>query len=103
MSRAALADAHAELNRSTRGCWGRYASHRKRVMSLVPSGGSVAVLGAGNCNDIELSQLAADFDAMHLIDLDTEACTAALARDDATAEVHRADLSGVLDSLEKFG
>lgn len=93
---------HAELNRSTRACWDRYAAHRERVMRLVPRGRAIAVLGAGNCNDLDLTELAQRFDALHLVDVDTEACDAALARDGVRAEVHEADLSGVLSSLAKW-
>lgn len=42
--------------------------------------GRVAILGAGNCNDLDLRQLALECGEIHLFDLDREAMTGALLR-----------------------
>jgi hypothetical protein len=73
-------------NRATRGMWAAYAHHRARVMSLVPEGsGRLAILGAGNCNDIELGALAQRFEQITLVDLDRAAIDRAIRRLPAAA------------------
>lgn len=37
----------------------------------------LVVLGAGNCNDLDLTELASRFDEVHLVDIDAEALSAA--------------------------
>lgn len=72
------------LNRATAGEWASYAPHRRRIASLLiepaRGGGRLCVLGAGNCNDLDLWGLAGVFDEIHLVDLDGEALAAALRR-----------------------
>ncbi len=61
---------HRELNRETAENWGSFQPHRQRVTDLItrlaPGDGSragqLAILGAGNCNDLALDQIAARFD-----------------------------------------
>jgi len=65
-------------NRQSRRSWDLYASHRKRVTDLLcrgatPRPGRLIVLGAGNCNDLDLAQLAGSFSEVHLADLDRAA------------------------------
>jgi hypothetical protein len=105
---AALAH-HRDSNRVTADFWREFADHRARQTDLVleAGGGTLAVLGAGNCNDLDLRRLAAGFDAIHLVDLDAEAVGRARARqDDAVASrlVLRAplDLSGALAELPRW-
>src|SRR5260370_33575372 len=64
--------------RQPRGAWDRYSSHRGKILELVRNGsagrgGRLCVLGAGNCNDLDLSSLAQQFSKIHLFDLDREA------------------------------
>lgn len=99
------ASAHAELNRSSRGVRARYAPHRQRVMDLLPAGCSnrIALLGAGNANDVDLEALAARFSAVELVDIDSASCDAAVAAlpadRRAVCRVSRVDLTGVADQL----
>jgi hypothetical protein len=76
----------AKANRSTRDHWAFFASHRAQIQKLVlPELGaagerSLCVLGAGNCNDIDLKALAEAFAEVHLVDLDAAALLAAVRR-----------------------
>src|SRR5262245_52552720 len=66
----------AQLNRSTRGQWNLYSSHRKELERLlVPDrpGGRICVLGAGNCNDLDLRWLTQVYREVHLVDIDGDA------------------------------
>src|SRR5882672_99502 len=77
--------AEQTANQDTRDLWERYRGHRERVtaaiLALAPGGsaargGRLCLLGAGNANDLDLEALAARFDEVHLVDIDS----AALAR-----------------------
>jgi hypothetical protein len=95
-----------ERNHSTQGGFDRYARHRAEQHALLEglSGERIALLGAGNCNDLELTALARAFTELHLFDIDAQALGRAFARQ--TGEVQRActlhtcDLSGVASLLE---
>jgi hypothetical protein len=77
---------HRQNNRESAALWDDFGAHRARVTALgaaaVPSGGggSLAVLGAGNCNDLDLDALTTQFSEVHLVDLDAEALERARAR-----------------------
>ena len=64
-------------NRQSRELGDSYQSHREHLTSLIlkncPIEGRVAVLGAGNCNDLNLQQLAQHCSLIELIDLDESA------------------------------
>ena len=65
--------------------------------------GKVAILGAGNCNDLDLVQLASECGEIHLFDLDREAMEDALLRQGVSErpDIHLRDdldLSGLSDS-----
>ena len=71
-------DTHLQRNLSTRDCWDGYAHHRSVVTELLVRASSsdkssLCVLGAGNCNDLDLQQLQHNFSEIHLVDLDDEA------------------------------
>jgi hypothetical protein len=76
---AGLAARHERNNLATAGAWEPYAEHRARLLALVRQvasgarGGRLCVLGAGNANDLALDELARDFAAIHLVDLDPQA------------------------------
>ena len=70
-------------NVESRNTWQRYARHRRRVTELLletldesAQTGSptrprkLCLLGAGNCNDVDLRLLTEAFDEIHLVDLD---------------------------------
>lgn len=73
---------HRTWNRETAASGALFAEHRARVTALVleaatSAAGSppetLALLGAGNCNDVDLPAFAARFREVHLVDLDREA------------------------------
>ena len=104
-----LVDYHRKNNRATDARWEGFAEHRVRMtdLALAAPGQTLAVLGAGNCNDLDLPALAARFREIHLVDLDEEAVRRA--RDRHPTEVagklvlHApVDLSGAFDRLAAF-
>ncbi|HET6146986.1 MAG TPA: hypothetical protein VFH68_05600 [Polyangia bacterium] len=105
----ALLRHHRDNNRVTADGWTRFADHRARQTDLVLGAGgrTLAVLGAGNCNDLDLERLTAAFDTVHLVDLDEEALRRAVARQNPTVAaklVTRApiDLSGAMAELPRW-
>jgi hypothetical protein len=108
----ALRAAHAQAQRNARSAhdWEIFAAHRERVMALIPTepkGGSLCVLGAGKCDDLDLPRLADTFAVIHLVDLDGEAMERA--RDRQPARVRDVivphpgvDLSGLLSRLDEW-
>jgi len=88
-------------NQQTRGCWELYAEHRRQVTDLLvghcpegarPLGGDVptsrlCVLGAGNCNDLDLPQLLTRFGEIHLVDLDGDALSAGVGAQHLAADL----------------
>jgi hypothetical protein len=102
---------HRRNNRESAELWQSFDEHRARLTALAlagaPEGGTLAVLGAGNCNDLDLAALAARFAAIHLVDLDEEAVRRAVSRqapEVAAKLVLRApvDLSGAFGRLGAF-
>jgi hypothetical protein len=68
--------------------WALYAQHRTHftdalVASATREGGRLCVLGAGNCNDLDLERLAETFSEIHLVDIDAKALARAVARQPA--------------------
>jgi hypothetical protein len=76
----------AAVNQRTEANADRYAAHRRRLMGelmeMAPTGGTgkLGLLGAGNCNDVDLAVLAQRFAEIHLVDLDAAALARACAR-----------------------
>src|SRR5688500_2807655 len=72
-----LVEEQIRLNRITRDGWSRYSSHREHLTRLLTKkdfpGGRLLVLGAGNCNDLDLQGLLRSFSELHLVDIDAEA------------------------------
>jgi hypothetical protein len=108
---------HRGLNRETAENWGHFQSHRRRVTDLItglagsePAGelaGDLAILGAGNGNDLALDEIVPRFQRVHLIDIDREAIERA--RDRQSPEVAQrlqlhapVDLGGGLGEVGKF-
>ena len=79
-------------NRETARNWELYADHRAHVTSLLlkiinatkATNARVCVLGAGNCNDLELSVLVKHCHKLRLIDFDSEALLRGLASQQLT-------------------
>lgn len=116
-----LIDIDAEQRRrnvESRDAWQRYARHRERVTDLllgtvdddIPEDVAtrtrrLCLLGAGNCNDVDLKRLAESFDEIHLVDLDEDALADGVRRagfehTQDTIHLHAGlDLSGILSGL----
>jgi hypothetical protein len=104
-----LLDLHAQNNRATAASWERFASHRSRVTELLRAAGgeTLAILGAGNCNDVDLELLGQQFREIHLVDIDRAAVERARqwqAPGRASSVVTHApvDLSGCLEALPRY-
>jgi hypothetical protein len=99
----------ASLNQATAAGWDLFASNRDAVGRLLASvsrsaGNRLCVLGAGNCNDIDLSRLLSRFAEIHLIDIDRDAVAAGVERQRACghARIHvhaPVDVTGIIDLL----
>lgn len=102
----------AAFNASSLDQWDRFAPHRRRVSALLGAGGPTAgarlcVLGAGNCNDLDLPALRAVYREVHLVDIDAGALAAAVARQglDEGAGVRLwggVDLTGMNDTFARW-
>jgi hypothetical protein len=109
---SALLAYHRNNNRETASSWAEFSEHRARVTQLAleaapETGGRLAVLGAGNCNDLDLDALAQCYREVHLIDVDVEALRRTQARVGpavaARLVLHApVDLTGSLDRLTAF-
>jgi hypothetical protein len=101
---------HRDLNRETAARWDSFATHRQRVTELLlqvaAADSTLAILGAGNCNDLSLDQIVPRFHEVHLFDIDREALVRARDRHPALAPVlylHApVDLGGALADVGKF-
>jgi SAM-dependent methyltransferase len=104
---------HRQNNRESAALWDDFGDHRARVTALaigsapVGGAGTIAVLGAGNCNDLDLAALTAHFAEVHLVDLDEEALARARSRQApevaAKLVLHApVDLSGAFARLGGF-
>ena len=99
----------ARFNLSTRSHWEHFAAHRAQVEQLLlpdctHPAGRLCVLGAGNCNDLDLPRLAGRFDEIHLVDLDPAAVAQAVQRQGVEGSpqirLHApVDLTGIADAL----
>ena len=100
----------AATNRVTAERWELFASHRRRVTQIVTdavptAGGPLCVLGAGNCNDLDLEAVSQTFSEIHLVDLDPSALSRGVTRQavsSATLTVHGGiDVSGLSQLFER--
>ena len=97
------------LNRETLDNWGLYRSHREAVADLIcrppqPASARLCILGAGNCNDLDLARFTGRFAQVHLVDLDRQAMAKGVQRQSPLApgriSLHGGvDLTGVLKTL----
>ncbi len=97
-------------NTESRSGWDLYRAHRERVTQLVLqalqplSRGELCVLGAGNCNDLDLHAILATGWRVQLVDLDQSALLAGVEQqglaDDQRIACHGGiDLTGVWDEI----
>ena len=97
------------LNRETLDNWRLYRSHREAVADLIcrppqPASARLCILGAGNCNDLDLARFSGRFAQVHLVDLDRQAMTKGVQRQSPLApgriSLHGGiDLTGILKTL----
>jgi hypothetical protein len=88
-----------------------YQEHRARVLRLVRAvqrGEGICVLGAGNCDDLDLPALVRDFGQVHLVDIDGDALGAAIARAPESIRARLTahgglDLSGTISEIDRWG
>ena len=111
---AAVRDKHAQGNRRAKDDWELYRRHREHltaaIAGLAPAtpGAPLVLLGAGNCNDVDLAALAPRFAAVHLVDIDPAALDRARARlppelRARTVAHGGVDLTGLLAALDRGG
>jgi hypothetical protein len=99
-----------ERNATTRDAFGTeaYTQHRVRQMALLRAlrGERIAILGAGNCNDLDLPAIATSFQEIHLFDIDGKALERAVERQDTAVKpacrLHERDLTGVARLLDEW-
>lgn len=97
----AVREFNRQFNERTGASWESYASHRRRLTDLLleskPAGAaSLCVLGAGNCNDLELGELAGAYEEIRLADIDGHALLRGVARQ-SPANPQRLSLLGDCD------
>lgn len=104
-----LAHIQCDRNAQSRQRWEPFRSHRERVTALlgpdsVSAPGRLCVLGAGNCNDLDLPTLLRFHREIHLVDLDGEALVQGVARqglkDNPAVRCYGGlDVTGMIDDL----
>lgn len=73
-----IRDEQVRRNLASRNAWALYTRHRRNVTNLICEAApavscKMCILGAGNCNDLDLPQLVDKSHEIHLVDLDAEA------------------------------
>ncbi len=101
-----------DANREGLRYYEQFASHRKHQTDFIlrtaeEAGGSLCVLGAGNCFDLDLARVTESFAEVHLVDIDPHAIKKAKERlEDSASEnvtLHAPlDASGANDRLEAW-
>jgi hypothetical protein len=110
---AELLERHRLFNRNSEGLWQAFAEHRARVKALLAAllgdgrEKRVCVIGAGNCNDLELPELLAAAKELHLVDVDEQAVHKGVARQglapgDALHIHAPLDATGLMPGLKAF-
>jgi hypothetical protein len=116
---ARVAEMHGQGNRRSKDDWELYRRHRERLTRTIDRvgqavagdaapNGRLCLLGAGNCNDVQLDVLAQRFQTIHLVDIDGAALDRARARQlpevRSRLELHPGvDLTGLLGQLDAWG
>jgi hypothetical protein len=99
-----LGDDQSRMNNSTRGQWDWYAAHRAHIERLIvpeTRDQRICILGAGNCNDLDLKWLVQAYAQVHLVDIDRSALDRAVHRQGVSTDrltLHAPiDLTGIAD------
>ncbi len=99
------------FNRASQASWGAFAGHREQVTArLGEGGGALCVLGAGNCNDLDLVTLTQRWERVRLVDIDAEAMQAGVAqqfqmaggRGESRIALAPCDLTGALECAHEI-
>jgi len=106
-------------NRASQANWKTFAPHRGEITGRLVGaagwvGSSLGVLGAGNCNDLDLVRLAEAYGSIHLLDIDAGAMQGGIAHQFAMAAVGAqglrerirvvpCDLTGALEACHEYG
>src|SRR5262245_45166658 len=79
-----LAERQVLHNRATSQGWALFSEHREKATHLLEGAAAdnsrLCILGAGNCNDLDLKTLLRRYREIHLVDVDSDALTSAMAR-----------------------
>jgi len=113
MPKIDLAAEHVNANTSALDHYEAFDTHRQRLtafaLGAAPAGdrGSLCVLGAGNCFDLDLAAMADRYGKIHLVDIDAAALQRAVARQPPDVQAHLVchapvDLSGFLEAIERW-
>ncbi len=98
----ALSEEQFRRNELSRSAWELYQPHRERVTQLLlnliepDARPDVCILGAGNCNDVDLNRVLSRASHIHLVDLDEAALRAGLITQQLTID-SRIRLHGGVD------
>lgn len=100
------------LNQETLDHWSLYLPHRENIhrllaQTLQPVSARLCVLGAGNCNDLNLASLTSRFAQVHLVDLDQQGLVKGVERqilpDPERLILHGGfDITGILKTLANW-
>lgn len=104
-----LSQLQIERNANGAASWELFTAHRQRVTQLLlekkhETAPSLCVLGAGNCNDLDLKRLTTEYSRVDLVDIDSAALqraveSQAVQAQDALRLHGEYDLTGVWDEL----
>ena len=108
-----LLESHRQKNTASRDRWQTFALHRRRVTDhLVEAAGEIVeprllILGAGNCNDLDLPRLRQRFAAIDLVDCDCRSVQEGIARqglaaDSAIQAIGPIDLSNIAECISTW-
>jgi hypothetical protein len=107
-----LVKLQTDFNASSAAAWESYASQRQKMTELLTGdglapAGSLCVLGAGNCNDLDLPALLGAYREVHLVDLDEEALIRGVAQQGLTSHADlvrhgSVDVTGMLETMAKW-
>lgn len=100
----------AAMNSTTVRQWAMYSSYRQQIEKLITPAspcGRICVLGAGNCNDLDLPWLTQMYSQSHLVDLDVGSLASAVERQKPSRAASIClwapfDLSGIGDALRNW-
>ena len=104
-----LTNLQKQRNESSASSWDIAQPHRHNVTNHLlryhlPANSRLCILGAGNCNDLDLATLAGTFESVDLVDIDRSAVEKGVANqrlgDSSNITIHgELDVTGVWDQL----